>query len=237
MSTRNVLGALALALLPTPADAQEPVVKPVRAVAGAGLIIAQPVGELDDFIGAGFGFGGHFTWKLDARGVLGLRADGGFVIYGHETDRVCLSTTVGCRIEVDLTTTNEIAFFSVGPQLALPSGPVQPYVNASVGVSYFATRSSVDGVGSDDRDIASTTNFDDTAFAWQAGTGLRVPLGLGRVPVFLDFGARYNTNGRVDYLREGDITDHADGSITLHPQRSEANLVTYVIGASVGVRW
>lgn len=210
--------------------------RPVRAHAGGGLIFAQPVGEFGDFIDGSFGAGGHFILNLDRDGVLGLRADGGFVIYGRERKRVCLSTTVGCRIQVDLTTTNNIAFASIGPQVGVPTGPVQPYVNASIGFSYFSTRSSVSGANDSDEQF-QTTNFDDITFAWQAGTGLRIPVSTARTPISIDFGARYNTNGRVEYLRRGDIIDQPDGSITLEPQRSQADLVTFVLGVSVGVRW
>src|SRR5690606_28950707 len=179
---------------------------------------------------------GHFLIGIAGSGLLSLRADGGFVVYGDESKRVCFSETVGCRIEVDVNTTNNIAYFNLGPELALPVGPIRPYANASIGFAYFATTSSGEGVGQDD-DIASTTNFDDATFAWQAGGGLRIPISHGRTPVAIDLGARYNTNGRVEYLREGDITDNPDGSITINTQRSEAHLVTYHLGVSIGLRW
>jgi hypothetical protein len=51
----------------------------------------------------------------------------------------------------------------------------------------------------------------------------------------LELGARYHRNGRVEYLRKGDIEDQPDGSIVLHPTRSEADFVSYVIGFSVGL--
>lgn len=234
MSRRIALVIVALLVAAGPATAQEPP-GPIRGYAGGGLIAAQPVGEFGRFIDWGFGAGGHFVWNLERSGALGVRVDGGFVNYGRERQRVCLSTTVGCRIQVDLTTTNDIAFGSIGPQIALSRGPVQPYVNASVGFAYFSTSSSVEGVDDND-DEFNTTNFDDLTFAWQAGAGLRIPVSMARLPVFIDVGARYNTNGSVEYLREGDIIDHPDGSITLTPQRSDADLVTYVLGVSIGLR-
>jgi len=244
MRTRRTLALAAVAggmtLLPGAASiaAQElEPVKPLRAVAGAGLNIARPVGEFQDYVGTGWGLSGHFALRLDPAGVINLRADGGFIVYGHEKKRVCFSSTVGCRIELDLTTSNNIGYFNFGPELAVPGGPVQPYFNASLGFSWFGTVSSVDGIGSDDEDIASTTNFEDFTFAWQAGTGVRVPLPIGTTPIFIDLGARYNLNGRVEYLTEGGIIDHPDGSITLNPITSDANLLTFIIGASFGVRW
>jgi opacity protein-like surface antigen len=232
----RAISIAALAMLASSgARAQDLPLQPLRASAGLGLTYAQPVGEFADFIDRGFGLTGHFKLNLDRAGVIGLRADGGFVVYGSETKRVCFSSTVGCRIEVDVTTTNNIAYLNLGPEIAVPGGPVRPYANASIGFSYFATQSSLEGTNQND-DIASTTNFDDATFAYQLGGGLRIPVSSGRTPVAIDLGVRYNTNGRVEYLREGDIQD-VEGGLILNTQRSEANLVTYVIGVTVGLRW
>jgi hypothetical protein len=223
--------------LASPVVAQtEEAVRPIRGWAGGGLIVAAPVGEFDSYVGTGWGLGGHFGIKLDEYGILSLRADAGFVNYGNEKKRVCLSPTVGCRIEVDLTTSNNIFVFNLGPQLAVPGGPLQPYINASIGGSYFATVSSLSG-SSTDEDFASTTNFDDFTLSWHLGSGLRIPIHVGQSPFYIDFGARYNINGEVEYLTEGGIIDEPDGSITLNPIRSDANLITFVIGASFGLRW
>ena len=40
----------------------------------------------------------------------------------------------------------------------------------------------------------------------------------------------------MEYLTEGDIVDHADGSITLYPNRSEANFITYHFGVTINFR-
>jgi len=209
-----------------------------RALAGGGLQLSSPTGEFDDYVGTGFGVDGHFTLKLDQTGILGLRLGAGFINYGRETKRVCFSQTVGCRVEVDLTTNNNIFYGDIGPELTLPAGRLRPYVNAGIGFAYFATTSSVEDISSvGDDELASTTNFDDITFAWQAGGGLRFRVSSGNTPVYLDFGVRYHTNGEVEYLTEGGITDNADGSITLNPILSEANLLTFSIGASIGVRW
>lgn len=210
----------------------------VRARAGGSFTIAAPSGEFDDYVGTGWGLAGHFTLNLAGEGALGLRAEGGYINYGRETKRVCLSQTVGCRIQVDLTTSNDILYFNLGPELSLPFGPLQPYANLSGGFSYFATVSSVEGSGNpDSEDFARTTNFDDFTWAWQAGTGVRIALPWGVNPWYLDFGVRYHTNGEAEYLRKGGIIDHPDGSITLNPIRSEANLLAIHIGVTAGVRW
>lgn len=149
---------------------------------------------------------------------------------------MCFSSTVGCRVELDLTTTNSIAHVNVGPQLMVPHGVVRPYVNAAIGLAYFGTTSQVEGSGNQNEPFASTTNFDDITLAWDAGGGVLVRLSGGPAPVLLDVGVRYHGNGEVEYLKKGDISDNPDGSISYNPTRSEANLLTFQIGVSVGIR-
>ena len=57
----------------------------------------------------------------------------------------------------------------------------------------------------------------------------------GRVPIDLNLGARYHENGRVEYLTKGDIVDNPDGSVTMYPVLSEANLMSYHFGVSIGI--
>ncbi len=196
-------------------------------------LVAQPVGDFDTYVDVGWGIGGNVRIGLDPAGVASLRFDLGFINYGRETQEVCLSATVGCRIVVDLTTTNNIAYGLAGLQLGVPTGPVRPYVNGGVGFSYFFTESSVEGTNNQEP-FASTTNFDDGTFSWAAGGGIMIPISSGRTPISLDIGARYHRNNEVDYLTKGSIRDNPNGSIDLFPTRSEANLITYSIGVSIG---
>jgi hypothetical protein len=207
---------------------------------GAAFNVARPVGQFGQYVSDGFGAGLHGLMRLGAAGAFALRVDGSFVQYGRETKRVMLSPTVGGRINVDLTTSNNIAWFGVGPQLMVPRGPVRPYVNGSVGFSYFATQSSIeapDGGADDDRDYFRNTNLDDVTLSYGGGTGVLVPVGRGaRTLFFLDVGARFHNNGRARYLREGGIEDLPNGDIRLHPIDSNANLWTYHVGISIGGR-
>jgi opacity protein-like surface antigen len=220
-----------------PANAQEPPLPPIRATAGGGLLIAVPIGEFDDYVNVGWGLAGHFAVRLDRLGIVSLRADASFINYGTETRRVCFGGGVGCLIQLDMTTSNNIVSFAFGPQIAVPDGIIRPYIHGGIGFSYFATTSSVEGSDSNDEPFASTTNFDDFTFSWTAGAGLRIPLSRGSTPVSLDLATRLLQNGEVEYLREGSITSNPDGSIDLEPIRSEANLVKILIGVAIGVRW
>jgi hypothetical protein len=229
---------LGIVLAPAPLHAQhfgvdEPR-RPSRAFVGMHLMATQPLGEFDDYIDWGGGIGGEFLYALDRQGALGLRVNMGLMIYGHETKRVPLSPSLG-RISVDVSTSNNIFVFGVGPQVMLPSGMVRPYLNGTAGLSYFFTRSSVEG-SADFEPFASSTNFDDATFAWSAGGGLYIPLRRGRKnPVSLDIGAHYHANGEARYLREGSIREDGTGEIFFDPIRSQTNLVTYRLGITVGL--
>jgi hypothetical protein len=219
-----------------PIAAQEFERGPIRGGAGGMFIVALPVGDFRSHIdnGVGLGFDGHFN--ITRNGALRLRADAGFILYGHETrEDICFSNTVGCRVRLDLTTSNSIFFAGAGPEVMLPSGYIRPYLNAGVGLSYFSTDSNLSGVNSGES-IGHTTNLDDAVLALTGGGGVYVPFQIKHTPISLDLSARYHRNGTVEFLREGDITDNADGTIAFTPRRSEADLVTLQLGVSIGIR-
>lgn len=147
-------------------------------------------------------------------------------------------TAVACRawrVLLDLETDNVIGSLGVGPQITLGGGPVRVYGFGTIGVGYFATTSTLgDGCGCEP--FVGTTNFEDFTLARELGSGLQVRLARRRAPVFLDLGVRYLRNGRTRYLRPQDIVENPDGSVSLRPVESEANLVLFQIGVSVGIR-
>ena len=208
--------------------------RPTGGYAGANLTIARTQGEFSDYVDGGVGGSAHYIHRFDRHGLLALRVDGGFVVYGYERFRVPLSPTLGGRILVDLSTSNNIAWIGVGPQIGVPAGWLQPYANAYAGYTYLSTTSSVSGTYYDEQ-IATTTNFDDWSFSYGGGGGLYVPLRSGRRPISLDLGVRYHNNGVAEYLREGDIQDNQDGTITVFPVRSDTDLLTFHIGLSFGL--
>jgi hypothetical protein len=214
-------------------DAGEP-----RLQGGLSFAVGQPRGEFRRYVDDGIGVAGHALYRLDRRGAFAVRLDGGLMNYGHETLRIPLNDYPGGgRVRLDLTTTNDIAWLGLGPQVMAPRGAVRPYLHATAGVSYFATSSSVSG-RDDPYWFAHDTNFDDTMFSWGAGAGVLVPVRRGaRSLVFLDLGAQYRDNGRsVRYLREGGIRDLPNGGLQLDVIRSRADLITWHFGVSVGAR-
>ena len=242
MRTRSIALTLALGLTAASrAHAQYDIARherttrePTPWVVGGDFAFAKPQGAFRDNVKQGFGGGAHVIYRLDPAGIVGLRLDGGFLVYGDEHRTVPFSNTVGGRVNLDLNTTNNIAFVGIGPQLGVPNGRLRPYVNGYAGMSYLFTQSSVRGTSSGEA-FASSTNYHDGTFSYGGGAGLYVPLHRGPSPVSLDLGVRYHDNGRARYLREGDITDNNDNTITVHPRYTDTDLLSFHLGVSVGV--
>jgi hypothetical protein len=215
-------------VLPARAQVTDP--ENTRFTAGGAFIVSEPKEEFRRNVGIGYGGGGTMLYHLKKSGLLSFRLDVSGVVYGRERKRVPFSETVGGRILVDVTTTNSIVNFAVGPELALPSGWVRPYLHAGYSRLFFRTTSSVQGMRSSDEEIASTTNYSDGTGAWLYGGGVRIPLGSRDSPVVFDAGFRYHRGGEASYLREGSIQDGPGGSITITPLSSRTPFAVYAIG-------
>ncbi len=202
-----------------------------RSLVGINGVLARPVGEFQDFVDWGGGI--DLYGVINFPGPVGIRIDGSFLSYGHESFQQPLSNTIQ-RVTVDVDTDNLIASLGVGPQLTLGQGALSPYVYGTVGFSYFATVSSVSGTADPDA-FASSTNYDDVTAALTAGGGLLLRISRGEHPVSLDLSVQKTYNGETTYLREGSILESPDGSISFIPIRSETNLVTFRIGVAIGV--
>lgn len=197
------------------------------------IIQNRPVGQFSDNVGLGYGGTAAYLFSFDRAGILSLRADVGFIDYGNESKRVPLSSTIGGRIQVKVSTNNYIVPVSIGPQLTWPRGSVRPYVNAGFGGQFFFTESSVDGANESSTNL-STTNQHDATKSWVAGAGVYVPLYSRQVNVMLDAGVQYFTGGHARYLRPGSIVDLPDAQIQINPLESDTHMMVVRVGVRVG---
>lgn len=198
------------------------------------VIQSRPQGGLGNNIDLGYGVNGAYLLRLDDAGFFGLRADVGFLQYGNESKRVPLSSTVGGRIQVDVSTTNYILPASIGPQIMWPRGSIRPYANAGIGGQFFFTQSSVEGSDDIGR-FASTTNQWDKTMTWVAGGGVYVPVYQRRFNVLLDIGAQYVNGGRARYLKPGSIEDLPDAQIRVTTMESDTHMILVRLGVKVGL--
>jgi hypothetical protein len=221
---------LALTLLPTSALAQRPV-----AWGGGDLLVALPVGPFAEVVRGGVGLGLNGSLALFDASPLSLRGDMGFVNYGNETISICVTNP--CRVTGDLTTSNNIFFLGVGPELKVGGeGPRVGYLHGALGLAYFSTSSSVRGSQAFGEPFAQSTNQSDLTLAFLAGGGVLVRVGGDALrPTYLDVGVRYHRNGEAEYLRKGDIQDLPGGGVQIRPRRSEADFLALRVGVSFGV--
>jgi hypothetical protein len=225
-----VAAACVVLLLPAPpAAGQEPGGDP-RAYAGLSIQVGQAKGRFADYVRWGGGAGGYILFQ-PVRGLpLGLRLGAMFLEYGSQTRRYPLVP----GIVVDVTTKNQIVQLALGPQLTVGRGMVQAYGFGAIGGSSFFTTSGVEGSDQSDQPFASTTNHNDGTFSSEVGGGLMVRLSRGRMPIVLDLGARYLDNGRVTYVTK-DRVSVVGNRLVVNPVDTEANLVIYHIGVTVGL--
>lgn len=201
--------------------------RPSGWLGGGGLLVGIPVGDFADATDEGVGVVGHVVFAPGG-GPFGIRLQMGGLVYGSREVGVPVPGTGGLVVDT-LSTDNWLMNAGIGPQVVARSGAVRPYAYALAGVGYFATESSF---GDDAYWSSSTTNFDDTTFAWAAGAGLLFRLSRD---VALDVGVQYVGNGEVRYLAEGDLVPSPDGAPpVIVPRRTEANLVTITVGLSFG---
>ena len=227
---------LGLLLMPQGLDTQElpralESRAPVVYIDFAGLA-SNAVGEFGDLVDAGGGVNlSAKVFPLEDSRNFGLRADLGWVIYGSESVPSCISDP--CRVQANINTTNNIFYFGLGPEVILIRGRFEPYIYGTLGTSVFNTGSTLQGKYFEGAETHfNTIHLNDWTFAWRAGGGIRYGIWED---LSVDFGVEHHGNGVADYLTKGDVIDGPDGKVSINPRRSEANLLTFRLGMSVGL--
>jgi opacity protein-like surface antigen len=205
-----------------------------RSAGSFAFVQSRPLGAFQKNIGFGYGGTATYLFRLDHDGAFSLRADGGVLGYGYESFRAPLSSTIGGRVQVKVSTTNYIVPLSIGPQLAWPRGSFRPYVNAGVATQIFFTESGVEGTN-DSGDFANTTNQSDGTAAWVLGGGVFMPIYERNTKVAIDLGVQYYGGGHAQYLRRGSITDLGNAQIRIDPLESDTHMMLVRIGVRVSL--
>lgn len=232
--------ALSSALLTMPVLAQDsstprqPSELELRSSGGISFVQSRPTGAFSRNIGFGYGGVGTYLLRLDDAGIFSLRADGGVLGYGYESFDAPLSTTIGGRIQVKVSTTNYLVPLSIGPQIAWPRGAFRPYANAGIATQIFWTESGVEGTD-DGGDFANTTNQSDWTGSWVLGGGVYMPVYERNTKVAIDVGVQYFTGGHAQYLRPGSIEDLGNAQIRITPLESDTHMMLVRIGVKIGL--
>lgn len=214
----------------------------VRFQGSASVTLGIPVGEFDDNID-GLGYGASFhAGAVFPKTPFSIGLDFNFLIYGRSTRNVPFSETVGAAVTVDVTTTNSIVQPHLVLRLQPPTGQIRPYLDGLIGFKYLFTETRVkDEDLRDDRDIASTTNFDDLAFSGGVGAGVYLRLANfgedSTRSISLNLGLQYLLGQEAEYLAEGPLVDNnGNGQLDqseLDIRRSTTTLLQPHVGIAI----
>jgi len=203
------------------------------------FVTGFPLGEFGAHVATATGIGASGLVHLDPRGFLAVRLDGYYLIYGIETHRMS-PTAVASLLDMPRPDQHQRVLMMhsmysmlAGPQFGFRSGDVQAYVHGGAGLTRFVTTSSTaidDPWSETGEETVSSTNFDHITLAWTGGAGLDIRI-FRKASLALN--VQYLANGYTRYLERGSIEVRPDGSVSLDPVESSANLVVFQIGLSL----
>ncbi|MCS3665265.1 hypothetical protein GGP65_002908 [Salinibacter ruber] len=198
---------------PNPPDTTE--APNISGQVSGGIIGGVPVGGLRNNVGTGAGIRLSLAGWMDQRPVL-LGLDLGFFGYGHVEEEVPFSSTVGPRVPVEVSTSNNVLETHLTARLQSRTGRFRPYAEALAGFKYLFTRTRIDedDFGGDLGDeVASSTNFNDFALSGGVGAGVDIQVYRQDNPakqvrrVDLHLGVQYLLGQEAEYLTEGALSD------------------------------
>jgi len=229
MPHRNrIVAALALLLLPVAAQAQ------ARYTVGLSGLYGQPLGPFADNVRHGFGLDGMGTLGLDTRGIFSLKAELGWIRLDSKSEPFIVNTGFEF-LELKSETTSGVLMLGAGPQLAVPFGPIRPYVGGSVGFARFATTTAIKISGDQtstgqDETIDDQTVSSDFILSLAASGGIRFELPFMGRGILGDLGVRWHRNGEAEYVSSEGVVYNGSGQPTITATRSDADFLVYRLG-------
>ena len=159
----------------------------------------------------------------------------GLIIYGLESRRVPLSTTIP-DIIVDVERQNSMVNFHLLFQISPFEGQVKPYLEGVAGGAYLFTETRVEGSGNI-YEFASTVNQDDWAWSYGLGGGILISLMESSENLtgglFLDLKSRFMLGSEAEYLTTGDLRVE-NGNLIYQTKKSSVEYFSIQIGVVAG---
>lgn len=205
---------------------------------GGSLIIGFPQNEFNKNVNNSVfgGIEGQVTLTTPTKSnpfTVGLNA--AFIIYGIESRRVPLSTTIP-DVSVDVERQNSMVNFHLLFQISPFDGEVKPYLEGVAGGAYLFTETTVEGSSNFD-EFASTVNQDDFAWSYGLGGGILVSLMEGNEDLpgglFLDLKTRFMFSSEAEYLTTGDLRVE-NGNLIYQTKKSGIDYMSIQFGVVAG---
>ncbi|BDQ03001.1 hypothetical protein [Ignavibacterium sp.] len=208
--------------------------------AGLNLTLAIPSGEFKEKVdNLGFGLSGNINFiSPKPKSPFGVGLNLGYIVYGSESRREPLSTTIP-DVFVNIDRTNSLLNFHLLFTVGLPTGRIRPYIEGLFGGSYIYTTTSVKSQGTGE-EFASSTNFDDWAWSYGAGGGFAILLSgdpnTDQNTIYLDLKGRYLFGSEAEYLKQGSVKIQ-NGQVSYDVSRSKTDLITVHAGVIFYFSW
>jgi hypothetical protein len=229
MPHRNrIVAVLGLLLLPLTAQGQ------ARYTVGISGLYGQPIGPFADNVTRGFGLDGMGTIGLDTRGIFSLKAELGWIRLASKSEPFIVNTGFEF-LELESETTSGVLMLGAGPQLAVPFGPIRPYVGGSVGFARFATNTAIK-ISADQTNTGQEETIDeqtvssDFILSLAASGGIRFELPFMGRGILGDLGVRWHRNGEAEYVSNEGVVYDGSGRPTITATRSEADFLVFRLG-------
>lgn len=195
------------------------------------LFFGVPQGEFQDNLDAvAVGINGSVAFAIPSSPIsLGLEL--GIMTYGTDSREESFNPNIP-EVTIEVNTMYDIFTAHTFIRYETQSGIVRPYLDGLVGFNYLFTESKIQDQD-DYQTIASDTNFDDTAFSYGVGGGLKFRVAQTETNQFLiNIKGRYLMGSEADYLQEGSL-EVVNGELFFNESTSKTDILTIHVGLSV----
>lgn len=206
---------------------------------GGNLGVALPQGEFKNKVNqTGFHITGNASFCPNENLPFSVGLNVGYVIYGNETRKEPWSTTIPDAF-LTVKRTNNLVNFHALFQIIPFKWKFRPYLEGLFGGAYIFTTTSVES-DYQDKELTSSTNFDDWAWNYGAGGGFQIYLTksnneISESTIYLDLKARYLFGTEAAYLKEGSVKI-INGKVYYDIAKSKTDLLYISLGVVVSIK-
>jgi len=203
---------------------------------GASFQLGLPQGPFQDQLDeVGFGIQGMAGYHIPRTPVM-FGLDFGFMGFAADRRSEPLSSTIP-DVRVDVENSYNMAHGHFVTRLTSMNHHFRPYIDMLVGFNYLYTQTTVRSRGSQE-DVFTDTNFDDFAFSYGLGAGVRFLVwdGGGRQGrVYVNTQVRYMIGSEAEYIQPGSLST-SNGTVEYDLSSSRTDLLSIQLGATFVIR-
>lgn len=193
------------------------------------ILLGSPQGDFGDNLDkTAVGINGSIAYAIPESPIQ-VGVELGIMIYGEDRRSENFNPNIP-EVRVDVVTDYDIFTGHFFLRYEVPNDVVRPYIDGLVGFNYLFAKTEIRDRGGQFDEIASETNFDDTAFSYGVGGGVKFKVfATPKNETYINLKGRYLFGSEADYLQPGSISVN-NGVLTFDESTSETNLLTLHLG-------